>query len=476
LISCGHHIGEKVKNMEASCFKNDQTPQEILRRVMELCADCDTCRFLMDEDCAFFPELYRLWDGEKEGGQPVSEAQFRRLADLCTLCGLCPCPRIPIDVMEAKSRYIEREGLPLATRLLTDVPRLARLCGAFPRLVHTLQSSPTVGPLLRKAAGVHPERQLPAFSEENFFQWAAKKGLTVRREGRRHVAYFAGCTAGYLFPQLGRAVVEVLERSGATVHVPPQQCCGMPHLVEGDRRGALRRAGDNMATLLGSVRAGDELVSSCPTCGYFMRSLLLERAYYSEAYQESVNAGEDEIRIPDQDREKKRHKVLKKSIHKEILKDDGYFSSLDPMDRIGLSEHLLDAGEYLARLHALGRLNTRFDAIPKRMVYFAPCHQREQNRGRPYLDLLALIPELTVEPVGDSICCGMGGNFGFKAGFHETSLELGRPLMKKIRKLAPQAIVTDCMSCRLQFSHALPYPVFHPMEILARALQEGGSV
>jgi Fe-S oxidoreductase len=93
-------------------------------------------------------------------------------------------------------------------------------------------------------------------------------------------------------------------------------------------------------------------------------------------------------------------------------------------------------------------------------VYFAPCHQREQNTGRPYLDLLALIPDLAVEPVGDSDCCGMGGNFGFKAGFHETSLDLGRPLMEKIRNLAPQAIVTDCMSCRLQFSHALPYPVF----------------
>ncbi len=35
-------------------------PQKILREVMELCADCDTCRTLMEEDCAFFLELYRL--------------------------------------------------------------------------------------------------------------------------------------------------------------------------------------------------------------------------------------------------------------------------------------------------------------------------------------------------------------------------------------------------------------------------------
>lgn len=119
--------------MEGTDSTGRRTPQEILRSVMELCADCDTCRTLMDVDCAFFPELYRLWDQAKECGTPITDAQLRSLTELCTLCALCPCPKIPIDVMEAKSRYIDRGGLPLATRLLTDVPRMARLCGAFPR-------------------------------------------------------------------------------------------------------------------------------------------------------------------------------------------------------------------------------------------------------------------------------------------------------------------------------------------------------
>ena len=63
----------------------------------------------------------------------------------------------------------------------------------------------------------------------------------------------------------------------------------------------------------------------------------------------------------------------------------------------------------------------------------------------------------------------MGGNFGFKADFHEKSLAVGQPVMEKIREKAPRAIVTDCLSCQLQFRHALPYPVLHPMELLARA-------
>lgn len=462
--------------MDAPEPKTDKTPREILRSAIELCADCDTCRFLMEEDCAFFPELYRLWDQEQESGVPISDAELRRLAELCTLCGLCPCPRIPMDVMEAKSRYIDRKGLPAATRLLTDVPRLARLCGTFPRLVGALQSSRAVGPLLRKAAGIHVERQLPAFPEESFFQWAEKKGLTGRREGNRHVAYFVGCTAGYLFPQVGRAVVEVLERNGVTVFVPPQQCCGMPQLAEGDRQGALERTRSNMDQLLEAAGAGNDLLSSCPTCGFYMKVLLKERAYYSEAYQRSVNAGPGELMVPDPRRGDGKHRVLKKSMYGEILKDDGYFSSLDPMARIDLAERLSDAGEYLARLHAEGRLDTRFHPLAGRMVYFAPCHQREQKMGRPYLELLALIPGLSVEPVGDTECCGMGGNFGFKADFHEQSLAVGRPLLTKIQKQDPEAIITDCLSCRLQFRHVLTYPVFHPLEILAQAYREGEAV
>ncbi|WP_237754206.1 heterodisulfide reductase-related iron-sulfur binding cluster [Geobacter sp. OR-1] len=393
---------------------------------------------------------------------------MRSLVELCTLCGLCPCPKIAADLMEAKSRYIDREGLSLAVRILTDVPRLARLCETFPKLINALTSNKAVGFLLRKVAHIHPKRQLIKIPEQNFFQWTAQKGLTSRRDNSHNVAYFAGCSAGYLFPQIGQATVEVLEHNGVNVYVPPQECCGMPHLVEGDRNTTLRRVQANMGNLLESLQAGDDLVCSCPTCGYLMKVLLKERAYYSEAYQRSVNAGEDELKVPKSPQGRTRFKVLKKSMYKDILTDDGYFSSLDPMNRIDLAEHLFDAGEYLARLHSDGRLDTRFAHIPERMVYFAPCHQREQKIGSPYPDLLTLIPGITIERVEGMYCCGMGGNFGYKTGFHEKSLELGSSLMDKIRELAPQSIITDCMSCRLQFNHALPYPVFHPMEILAR--------
>ncbi|ABA87311.1 iron-sulfur cluster-binding oxidoreductase, CCG domain pair-containing [Syntrophotalea carbinolica DSM 2380] len=462
--------------MDRKVDKKQKTPQEVLRDVMRLCADCDTCRTMMEEDCAFFIELYRLVDQEQEEGIPITESQLRYLAELCTLCGLCPCPKVPMDVMEAKTRYVEREGLPLATRLLNDVPRMARLCGTFPRLVKAMQENKILGPLLRKATRIHPDRQWPSFPQQNFFKWAAAKGLDKPQNGDHQVAYFVGCTAGYLFPQIGRSVVEILQHNGANVYVPPQQCCGMPFLVEGDRNRTLQLARTNMEKLLESVRGGDDLIYSCPTCGFFLKRLLKDRAYYSDVFQKSVNAVEGELKVPAPEKGENQFWHLKKSMYHDILKDDGYFSSIDPMDRIQLADHLFDFGIYLARLHAEGKLATDFAPLPERMAYFAPCHLREQKMGRPYLDLLKMVPGLDIEEVGsDYDCCGMGGIFGFKEHFHQKSLDLGAPLMKKIRAHDPQAIVTDCMSCRLQFSHCLPYPVYHPVEVLARAYRSEGS-
>lgn len=457
--------------MDIADPKTHQGPGELLREVIELCADCDTCRLIMDRDCAFFPELYRLWDQEQATGTPIDSKELRHLVELCTLCGLCPCPKVPMDIMEAKSRFVEAEGLALTTKLLTDIPRLAKLCGTFPRLFNAVQAHSTLGPLARKAVGLHPERELPGFARENFFQWAEKTGLTQHREGERRVTYFAGCTVGYLFPEIGRDLVQLLESAGIRVHVPDQKCCGMPHLVEGDRTATLARADANLRTLRQAVDAGDDVICSCPTCGYFFKFLLKERAVYSETYQKAVGAGDDELKVPESERGSGGHKILKKSLYKNILKDDGYFSELDPLARVEVAGQVYDAGEYLAQTGFAEQLKTGFSAIPERMAYFAPCHQREQKMGSPYLELLALVPELHVEPVGQGKCCGMGGNFGFKVDFHATSLSVGQPLLEQIRRMNPQAIVTDCLSCRFQFTHALSLPVYHPLEVLARASQ-----
>jgi glycerol-3-phosphate dehydrogenase subunit C len=41
--------------------------------------------------------------------------------------------------------------------------------------------------------------------------------------------------------------------------------------------------------------------------------------------------------------------------------------------------------------------------------------------------------------------------------------------MDKIREIDPDRIVTDCLSCRLQFNQLLPFTVSHPIEVLRDA-------
>ena len=201
-----------------------------------------------------------------------------------------------------------------------------------------------------------------------------------------------------------------------------------------------------------------------------MKIFLREKACFSQAYQQSVNAGTDVIMVPDRKNGKQDFVYLKKSIYEKILKDDSYFSDIDPLDRMALSEKLMDMGEYLARLHHEKLFKTHFGKLDGRMVYYAPCHQREQGIGSPYEKLLAMIPGLTIHPIGSAMdCCGMGGSLGFKKDFHEASIKLGKPLMKKIQASDPTAIITDCLSCRLQFQQMLPYPVFHPLEMISLA-------
>ena len=100
------------------------------------------------------------------------------------------------------------------------------------------------------------------------------------------------------------------------------------------------------------------------------------------------------------------------------------------------------------------------------MAYFASCHQRQQDIGQPWVNLLGLVPQAQIARVGDAFdCCGLGGIMGFKKDFHDTSLDIGSRVADKIKAEAPERVATDCLSFRLQFQKMLPYQVSHPIEI-----------
>ncbi|MEJ5365077.1 MAG: heterodisulfide reductase-related iron-sulfur binding cluster [Desulfosoma sp.] len=431
--------------------------ENALQRLFNGCTDCDICRFLMDESCLVFPEMYRRYDEALETRKTPDPDALRDLTDRCTLCGLCPCPDVRANMIRAKADRVRDEGLEPGARALSDIQTFARLGRRAPKLVNALFSTRMARRFLEKVFHVHPERLLPPLAAEDFFTWAARHGLNRKpalREGARRVAYFTGCTAAYLFPEVARAVSAVFGHAGVDLYVPPQECCGMPTVVEGDMPRSLRRIRANMAVLTSLADEGFDIVCSCPTCGYFLKVILKENACLTTGCVDAASQGGRSSQ----------------NYGASSLADDA-FPTLDPGERIRLSEHVFDVGEYLARLHCEGRFRAALRPLSGRWVYYAPCHQREQGMGTPYVDMLQGIPGLDLQRVGSSTdCCGMGGSLGYKKAFHEASLQLGASLMEKMRKAAPEAIVTDCLSCRLQFRHVLDLPVYHPVEVLAAAL------
>lgn len=477
------------------------TAEQTMRKVVDACADCDCCRFIMDTSCLFFPELYRLWDKEQETGKDTCSQELRHLANLCNYCALCPCPNIRETIITAKTQFIDREGLDRAIRILEDVERVGRWCGAFPQLTNLILNDKRAAGLIKKAAGIHPERKLPSFPQENFPTWARKRrrSIDTRTTGQRKVAYFAGCTGRHLFPDVPKATIDVLERNQIAVTYPDQQCCGMPSLLEGDRRLTLRFAERTITHLAEIVADGYAIVCSCPTCGFMLKKVLSQNAYYSKAYQNLAGGDEHRLRIPEYDSTdtsagaktgehrgghsrqgsaalagKIRFRELDRSIYGKLLKDDGYFSSIDPLSRIHVSENTYDLGEYLLDLYRKGALNTQWGPVAGKMVYYPPCHQREQGIGSPYLDLLGQVPGVSVQSIQSSLyCCGIAGIMGFKRDFHDASLQMGRRLLSRIKGLAPDRLITDCLSCRLQFQQMTAYAVAHPIEILRTAYANG---
>lgn len=306
-----------------------------------------------------------------------------------------------------------------------------------------------------------------------------------------------------------KAAIDVLNLNNIKVYYPEQNCCGMPSMLEGDRKLTLTFAERTVSHLAEVVADGYDVVCSCFTCGYMLKNVLRQCAYYSKEYQDLVGGDERRMKIPEKMPSKwvnsgessipyefkdtfgehhmtretvtvedesegpvkeMQFHVLDKSIYGKILKDDGYFSVIDPLKRIKVAESTYDLGEYLLDLHHDSDLATQLGPVPEQMLYYPPCHLREQGIGTPYPDLLALIPEVSMDSFESTFyCCGIAGIMGFKRDFHKASIQMGSRLMAKIKQLDPDYLITDCLSCRLEFNQMTAYTVYHPIEILCKS-------
>jgi glycerol-3-phosphate dehydrogenase subunit C len=232
------------------------------------------------------------------------------------------------------------------------------------------------------------------------------------------VALFYTCYVNYNDPQVGKACVEVLERSGVAVSCPEQRCCGMPFLDGGDIRAAKEKARFNLRSLLKAVEEGCDIVVPGPTCSYTLK----------QEYPRLLGPEAEPV-----------------------------------------ASRTYDVCEYLMGLHGQGALNTEFGSSPGKIVYHLPCHLKAQNIGYKSRDLMQLIPGATVEVVDR--CSGHDGTWSVKKEYFEMSLKVGRRLFEEVREAQPALGASDCPLASLQIEQATGVRPVHPVQVLQAAYE-----
>ena len=349
------------------------------------------------------------------------EAGFQDVVLNCVNCGSCSreCPshvNIPKMAMEARAFYIDRFGASTESQFTTRV----ELAGKVLR---------KVAPIFKKVAQRRPARQvaehLTGLSARREMVLPAFRSLfervgPVEGRGDVRVLFFAGCYAGYVRPEIGRAAVSVLKQMGMTVFTPPQHCCGLPMLSKGMTVPAAGKVGQNLHKWGGMLDRVDYVTVTCSSCGF---SLMKE-------WNDLVG-------------ERKSGMVRDKVVHVTRL-ISRYMDRLEPR------------------------------SFPGRIAYHMPCHLKLQPRAESSLTLLSQMPEISVVNL-DSHCCGMAGSWGMSAANVDLSIRIGSELMGKLDESCATAGVTDCPTCRIQMEQMGTLPVLHPVEMVARCLHHERS-
>ncbi len=367
-------------------------------------------------------------DSEVEGGWRNEEV--KDALDLCLACKGClhECP-VRVDMATCKaeflSHYYARRLRPRQAYALGLIRWEAQVASRAPRLANLLTQRWPFAGLAKRAAGIAPERSMPAFAPKTFTRWWQERppGPGISNGGApRRVVLWPDTFNDHFHPEVAVAAVEVLEAAGFEVVVPAGSlCCGRPLYDYGMLRLARRLLHRVLAGLRDEIRAGTPVVAVEPSCGAVFRNELTN-----------------------------------------MLPDDE--------DAKRLARQTYTLGEFLAK-HAADWQVPRLER--KAMVHFH-CHQRatsDTDCDRAVLDRIGLDYEVL-----DTGCCGLAGSFGYERGErYEVSIKAGeRTLLPQIRDASSHALImTDGFSCRSQIEHGTERGALHLSQVLQMALREG---
>ncbi len=377
----------------------------------------------------------RIWLGRQfvEGALSLS-ATLKFYNDSCLGCQACKAvcpPKIRVDelVGEIKETIRTSEGRTLQDRMMLQVCSHPQ---SFRYLVRMLDFSRRMGTtkllpedLRRKA------RMFPPPPPVTFMDWLKRKKARDTA-GRVKVGYFPGCLTDSIFPNVGMAVVETLERQGVQVIVPPSiVCCGQPFRAMGGFAESRQTAMETMSFFMG--QNVDFVVTSCGSCYHSLKE-------YASDFREDPVWSERAETFAGKCRD----------IMEFLVDMDGV--RVGPVALPGITVTYHDS------CHLNRRLGV--SAQPRKLLASLP--------GARYAEM----------PRADW-CCGAAGSYAFK--HTDIALKILAGKTEDARSVKPHVLTAGCPACLMQLKHGSNlfgggYEVCHPVELLARTYDKTAAV
>jgi iron-sulfur cluster protein len=373
-------------------------------------------------------------------------SQARDFNGLCTTCSRCTevCP-VKIDIpwlnTVIKERTNKEFGPGMRQRVFARTDLMGKTLSAVAPVGGALMKTPPARAAL-SCMGIDPSRRMPDYEHQTFRQWwqehsaarpGAGEGTAISAEAgasmvagssRPRAAIFVDCFIDHNLPQVGRAVVEVLESAGVEVVLADNSCCGRAAISQGLLELPRKWARENLRELGRLLGEGYDLVFIEPSCLSAVR--------------------DDYLRL-----------LESQPVDQELL--------------VEVQRNCYDVTEYLVNLVRDGRIRLELKSLDAVYVVHGHCHQKSLGLGDYPGELLRLVPGITVHEV-QALCCGMVGSFGYKKEYSELSKAIGGRLFERIA--AHQGEVAACgISCRSQIEMGTGRKVVHPVEVLAAALR-----
>ena len=360
---------------------------------------------------------------------------------LCIQCGACKdvCPGkidIPGLIMEIRRRLVKEQGMPLLHKSIYSVVNNRRLFHGMLRAASiagkpfVAKGSKFIRHLPMFLADLTDGRSLPAIAAKPLRDTIGK--ISQPSGLKERAVFYAGCLIDFAYPEMGEALVKILNRAGVEVVFPDgQTCCGAPARYNGAYEVAAQNAIDNIKVLL--AERADYVVSACPTC-----TVALDHEFLA-TFQ---SLGQATWMQPARD----------------------------------LAAKVIDFSTLVKKLVDEGRLTLKEGEQLGKITYHDSCHLKRTLRAdQPPRELLQKAGYELTEMFECDICCGMGGSYSLK--LPEVSAPILQRKLKNIKDTGAPLVAMDCPGCVMQIRGGMdqdgaPIQVRHTVELIANRLKE----